>query len=72
MSDELEAQIAQEKAELDNAPKVPVSQYQPTVYSGRCSFCGQPAMNLIYVDAMHGTERFRGDCCGGLAYRIPQ
>lgn len=67
---ELDDQVAQEKAEIENAPKVPLSQFQPTQYAGRCSFCGQPSMNLIYVDSMHGQERFRGDCCGGTAYRV--
>lgn len=66
-SDALAAQIAAEKAEIENAPKILLSQLMPnTGKSGRCCKCGQVSGNLLYMDTVHGQERWVGyECCGG-------
>ena len=66
----LDAQIAKERAELINAPKVPVSQLQKQSQArgqaGRCAWCGKFSQDVVYVDTIHGQERFKGvECCGG-------
>ena len=64
----LDAQIAQEAAEIQNAPKIPVSQLQPMGAGGRCSFCGSLSPNLVLVEVVHGIQRYKGDCCNGTTY----
>ena len=59
MTDELASRIAAEAAEIQNAPRVPVSSGRV----GRCSFCGRTAQNLVPIDTFHGLERYRGECC---------
>lgn len=66
---ELDEQVILEKQQIESAPKVPVVHYQPSGNAGRCSFCGQLAADLSYVDSIHGMDRYRGGCCGGTAYR---
>lgn len=68
---ELDARIAQEQADIANAPAVPVRQLQP-IKSERCSFCGQLTTNLVFFDRVHEQDRYKGDCCGGTPYRISQ
>lgn len=65
MSD-LDEQVKQEAKEIENAPKIPLAQLQPrsTGQAGRCSWCGRMAKNLVYVDTVHGQERYKGECCG--------
>jgi hypothetical protein len=59
---DLEAQIAAEKKAIDEAPVVPIK----SGLIGRCSWCGRVSENLVYVDTVHGQERYKGrDCCGG-------
>jgi hypothetical protein len=62
----LEDQIAREKAELENAPKIPLaSLLSKGGPKGRCSWCGQFSQDLVYVDTIHGVARFKGsECCG--------
>jgi hypothetical protein len=59
----LESQIANERSEIENAPKVPLRQYQPTSgLAGRCHWCGRISSDLVLVEG----ERYKGrDCCGG-------
>lgn len=54
----LESQIADEKAQIDNAPKVDISHYLGGNL-GRCSYCGQPSANLVYTDSLHGHDRYK-------------
>lgn len=57
----LEEQIAREARELADADRVPI--LPPP--AGRCSWCGQLAQEVEYVDSLHGVERYRGvECCG--------
>ena len=65
--DSLVKQIAAEMKELESAPKIPISQFQPkqTAQQGRCSWCGRYSNNLVYVDTIHGQERYKCDLCGG-------
>ena len=65
-SDELEAQIQQEAAEIANAVQIPISVFQPLSVgtTGRCSFCGCISTNLVFVEVIHGQERYAGaECC---------
>lgn len=65
--DELEARVAQEAKELESVPKIPVNRYQPhtTGSGGRCHWCGRMAQDLVYVDSLHGVDRYKGvECCG--------
>ena len=67
---ELDAQIAQEKEALANAPIVAQG---PVV--GRCGKCGRPSRTLIHyetVDAVDGpVPRYKGECCARDADREP-
>jgi hypothetical protein len=63
-SEDLEAQIAQEKRAIDGAVKVPVTQYGPDK-SQRCHWCGQLSDDLQRVEVLHGYERHKGRCCRG-------
>lgn len=66
--EELEKQIERERLEIENAPKIPISQLSGMV--GRCHWCGSLSNNLIPVhDLGPGgniiSERYKGaDCCG--------
>jgi hypothetical protein len=57
---DLEAQVAQEVAELKNAPVV-----SSAGHIGRCSFCGGVANRLTLIEVVNGLERYKGECCGG-------
>jgi len=59
--DDLEKQIARERAEIENAPVIPVT----SGHRIRCSFCGQLAKELQYVETVHGIDRYKGECCRG-------
>lgn len=62
----LEPMVASEAAELESAVKVPIADFQPssTGSFGRCSWCGQYSANLVYVDTIHGIDRYKGkECC---------
>lgn len=65
MASDLEAQIAAEQAQIQNAPAVPVSQLQPTGTgtSGRCGWCGAVRNDLQLVEVVHDIERYKGGCC---------
>lgn len=57
-SAELKAQVAQERGEIEAAPKV-----LPRPMVGRCGVCGRPARNLTRYSIVGGVERFKGECC---------
>jgi hypothetical protein len=63
----LDSQIAAEKAQLDAAPKIPIKNLMPSSgKQGRCSRCGRVSADLVYMDTVHGQERWLGrECCGG-------
>jgi hypothetical protein len=65
MAKKLDKQIADEQAAIDDAPKVPVSEYQkPTSHlAGRCHWCGQFRTDLELVEVIHAVERYKGGCC---------
>lgn len=69
-TEELNAQIEQERKELEGAVKIPVSQFQPRAHgeSGRCGWCGRWSDDLVIAE-MHpltGHVRYKGvQCCGG-------
>lgn len=67
---ELEAQIELERLELENAPKIPIAQFQPkeTGTAGRCGWCGRIALHLVFVETVDGVDRFKGECCGQRHY----
>jgi transcription elongation factor Elf1 len=60
----LPSSIEAEQKELVAIPKVPIQQYQ-SGQSQRCSFCGRPSVDLVYVETANGVERFKCDVCGG-------
>ena len=63
-SEELEAQIEKEAKEIDSAPKIPLSKLQPQMGTGgRCSFCGRISSDLVFVETVHGLDRYKGECC---------
>ena len=71
-SEELEKQIERERLEIENAPKIPISQFTPkeTGTSGRCGWCGRVAAHLVEADRIgKGNNviiRYKGtECCGG-------
>lgn len=66
-SDFLAAQVAAEKKALDNAPRIPIQQLMPqSGKQGRCVKCGRVSKNLVWMDTVHGQERWVGrECCGG-------
>lgn len=67
-SEEREQQIAAEARELENAPSVPLRQFQPQTSggAGRCHWCGRFSTDLVLVEVIEGFERYKGvACCGG-------
>lgn len=63
--DDLQQQIALEQAQIEIAPKVPVTQPKSGL-QGRCGWCGRLSDDLVYVETVHGVERYKGRaCCGG-------
>lgn len=50
--------IEEELEEILNAPKVKVTGVQ-----GRCSWCGKLAQHLVFVENIHGIDRYKGECC---------
>jgi hypothetical protein len=57
------ANDAQVKAEADAIASAPVVAIKTGVH-GRCFLCGRIRSDLVYLDTMHGQERFVGGCCG--------
>jgi hypothetical protein len=55
---DLQQQIAQENAEIQNAPVV-----QSTGFAGRCGWCGSVRIDLELVEVVHDVERYKGGCC---------
>lgn len=55
---DLKKQAAEEKAQIENAPKVIVG---PSI--GRCHFCGRLAQVLKPVETINGRTRYKGECC---------
>jgi hypothetical protein len=61
LKENLEQQILRERAEIENAPVIQVA----SGTHSRCSFCGQLAKDLQYVENVHGIDRYKGECCRG-------
>lgn len=56
----LDVQVALEKTQIENAPKVPLSGNV-----GICNWCGRVAQNLVPVELIGGVMRYKGECCNG-------
>lgn len=56
----LQVQIALEKAEIDNAPRVSLGGNV-----GICNWCGRVSQNLVLVEVVNGIGRYKGGCCNG-------
>ena len=56
----LDEQVKREAEEIANAPKVKLTGVQ-----GRCHWCGRPSNSLVYIETVHGVDRYKGaECCG--------
>lgn len=64
---DLEAQVAAEAKQIEKAPKIPLAKLQPqsSGMAGRCHWCGRISSDLVLVEVIDGSERYKGECCGG-------